>query len=172
VLDPAASGTAACIWSLAVILLAPRPFSARSPAMPPRIQERARGEAGSGSRTCICGLVSRRPNRWTIPAPLPRLYAAESGDGLTARLWEPMAFIFDIPHRPGSSPGVGSKSPASVLPLLERLEVGDERIEVVVGDDPAPVGHARYRRLADNAARADHFGDLLVSVELLAELLP
>lgn len=28
------------------------------------------GEAGSGSRTCICGLVSRRPNRWTIPAPL------------------------------------------------------------------------------------------------------
>jgi hypothetical protein len=27
--------------------------------------------AFSGSRTYICGLVSRRPNRWTIPAPLP-----------------------------------------------------------------------------------------------------
>jgi hypothetical protein len=29
-------------------------------------------EAGSRSRTYICGLVSRRPNRWTIPAPLSR----------------------------------------------------------------------------------------------------
>jgi hypothetical protein len=36
-----------------------------------RALKNGHGEAGSGSRTCICGMVSRRPNRWTIPAPLP-----------------------------------------------------------------------------------------------------
>ena len=33
---------------------------------------RRAAEAGSGSRTCICGIVCARPSRWTIPrAPCP-----------------------------------------------------------------------------------------------------
>jgi hypothetical protein len=54
-----------------------RSAAAHSRTGPPRTSSLAKvqvlkrhGEAGSGSRTCICGLVSRRPNRWTIPAPL------------------------------------------------------------------------------------------------------
>jgi hypothetical protein len=73
----------------------PRPSATPSSGQQPRIQERdlreprpwrrcrsssGTEEAGSGSRTCVCGLVSRRPNRWTIPAPLTRVY-------VTARLW-------------------------------------------------------------------------------------
>src|SRR5512132_2291896 len=55
--------------------------------------------------------------------------------------------------------------------LLEGLQVGDEIVEVLIGDDPAPVRHARDRRLADDAAGADHLLDLRVGVELLAEVL-
>jgi mono/diheme cytochrome c family protein len=56
-------------------------------------------------------------------------------------------------------------------PLLERLQVGDERLQLPVGDDPAPVRHARDRRLADHAARANELEDLRVGVELRAEVL-
>ena len=36
--------------------------------------------------------------------------------------------------------------------LLKRLDVGGERLELVVGDDSAPVRHADDRCLADHAA--------------------
>ena len=66
----------------------------------------------------------------------------------------------------------GSESRSGLEALLQGLQVGDERIEVLVGDDPAPVRHARDRRLADHAAAANEGDDLRVGVELRAKILP
>ena len=49
---------------------------------------------------------------------------------------------------------------------LQRLDVGDERVEPRRRDDPAPVRHADDRRLAEHAARHDDVADLRVRVEL------
>ena len=66
----------------------------------------------------------------------------------------------------------GSESRSGLEALLQGLQVGDERSEVLVGDDPAPVRHARDRRLADHAAAANEGDDLRVGVELRAKILP
>ena len=55
--------------------------------------------------------------------------------------------------------------------LLSVFEVGDERLQLRAGDDPAPVRHAHDRRLADHAAAANDSQDLRVGVELLAEVV-
>ena len=55
----------------------------------------------------------------------------------------------------------------AVAALLERLDVGDQLPELRGREDPAPVGHADDRRLADDAAATDHLGDLRVGVELV-----
>src|SRR6266516_8177025 len=60
------------------------------------------------------------------------------------------------------------KAPSS---LLESLQVRDQGVQVAGRNDAAPVRHARDRRLADDAAGADHGDDLGVGVELLAEVL-
>ena len=53
--------------------------------------------------------------------------------------------------------------------LLERLQVGDKRLQSIWWDDAAPVGHADDGRSADDAAAADHGDDLGIGVELFAE---
>src|SRR5690349_1451577 len=55
--------------------------------------------------------------------------------------------------------------------LLESLQVSDEIVQLRLGDDPAPVRHADDRSLSDHAAAANHGDDLLVGVELVAEVL-
>src|SRR6266508_150539 len=50
--------------------------------------------------------------------------------------------------------------------LLQRLQVGDKRVQVARGDDPSPVRHADDRLFADHTARADEGNDLRVGVEL------
>src|SRR5579862_5126709 len=68
----------------------------------------------------------------------------------------------------GASGGVGETlAPA---PALERPDVGDERVEVGLRDDAAPVGHRDDRRLPDHAPVLDHLHDLLGSVELVPEV--
>src|SRR2546427_10063222 len=55
---------------------------------------------------------------------------------------------------------------------LERFEIGDERLQVLIGDDSAPVGHAHDRRTADHAAGPDEVDDLRVGIELVAKVDP
>ena len=65
----------------------------------------------------------------------------------------------DRPHAPAllrsghrSRARVGSARGRCRLGGLERLDVGDERLDVAGRDDPAPVRHAHDRRLAEHAA--------------------
>src|SRR6476619_4178514 len=55
--------------------------------------------------------------------------------------------------------------------LPEGFEVSDQLADLLVGNDPAPVRHARDRRLADYAAAADDVGDRPVGGEVVAESL-
>src|SRR3989442_13796667 len=55
---------------------------------------------------------------------------------------------------------------------LERFGIGDERLQVLIGDDSAPVGHAHDRRTADHAAGPDEVDDLRVGIELVAKVDP
>src|SRR5438445_9274577 len=55
---------------------------------------------------------------------------------------------------------------------FERFEIGDERLQVLIGDDSAPVGHAHDRRTADHAAGPDEVDDLRVGIELVAKVDP
>jgi hypothetical protein len=80
----------------------PRPSATPSSGQQPRIQERdlreprpwrrcrsssGTEEAGSGSRTCVCGLVSRRPNVGLSPRAAAKSLRRRRGRRLTARLW-------------------------------------------------------------------------------------
>jgi hypothetical protein len=77
-----------------------------------------------------------------------------------------------------SSRALGGLRPAQATiggpapPLLECLEVGDERLQPPRLDDPAPMGHADDRRPSDHATAANHIDDLLVRVELGPEGKP
>src|SRR6188508_3614 len=58
----------------------------------------------------------------------------------------------------------------ATLAGFQRLDVGDERPQSRVGDDPAPMGHRDDRRSSEDAASPDDLDDLLVGVELIKEV--
>ncbi len=53
---------------------------------------------------------------------------------------------------------------------FEGIDVGDQVVDLRLGEDPSPVRHADERVLSNDAAGFDHGGDLLRCVELLEEV--
>src|SRR6266498_6146919 len=66
--------------------------------------------------------------------------------------------------------GLRSQVRRAALAGFQRLDVGDERTQLRVGDDAAPVRHRDDRRSSEDAASPDDLDDLLVGVELLEEI--
>src|SRR5207244_1858381 len=60
-------------------------------------------------------------------------------------------------------------TPVPACLLFERLQILGEGVQLLVGDDSAPVRHADDRRASEHAARTDEVDHLRTRVELTAE---
>jgi putative transposase len=139
----------------------------------------------------ISGYVKRRKGRTTFRVPGVRVASDLVGRDFNPRApnrvwcadikeiptWEGklyLASVLDCFSRRvvGWSMRADMQAELVVDALLERLDIGGERLELVVGDDAAPVRHAHDRCASDHAAGANEVDDLLVGVELAPEVLP
>ena len=85
-----------------------------------------------------------------------------------ARDWAVPRFRAVVSRTPGTAAaGAGSESS---LVRLQRLDVRDKRVQLIVRENAAPVGHAHDRGAAEDAAGADDLLDLRVGVELAEEI--
>jgi hypothetical protein len=76
--------------------------------------------------------------------------------------------LVPVVQRPSSS--LRRRSTGPFLVRLQRLDVRDKRVQLIVRENAAPVGHAHDRGAAEDAAGADDLLDLRVGVELAEEI--